>query len=110
MVGVSSLSSQARPAGSRQRRSSGDTLAAVTSAIVLAGGKGERLRALTRDVCKPALSFGAAFRIIDFASGCRVPDDTVIDAAWRGGATATGDEPVVLTNADFESVPVHACA
>jgi glucose-1-phosphate adenylyltransferase len=41
-------------------------------------------------------------------TGCRVPDDTVIDAAWRGRAVR--DEPVVLTNADFTSVPLHACA
>jgi len=42
--------------------------------------------------------------------GCRVPDETVIDAAWSGRAAAGRDEPVVLTNADFASVPLHACA
>jgi glucose-1-phosphate adenylyltransferase len=46
-------------------------LATQTAAVVLAGGKGTRLGALTRDVCKPALPFGAAYRNIDFSlSNC----------------------------------------
>jgi len=36
-------------------------------AIVLAGGKGERLHPLTRDRSKPAVPFGGKYRIIDFA-------------------------------------------
>ncbi len=40
-------------------------------AMVLAGGKGERLYPLTRDRAKPAVPFGAAYRIIDFTlSNC----------------------------------------
>ena len=40
-------------------------------AMLLAGGQGSRLGALTRDVAKPAVSFGGKFRIIDFAlSNC----------------------------------------
>jgi glucose-1-phosphate adenylyltransferase len=35
-------------------------------AVVLAGGKGERLEPLTRDRAKPAVPFGGAYRIIDF--------------------------------------------
>lgn len=35
-------------------------------AMILAGGKGTRLEALTRKVAKPAVSFGAKYRIIDF--------------------------------------------
>jgi glucose-1-phosphate adenylyltransferase len=35
--------------------------------MVLAGGEGRRLHPLTRDRCKPAVPFGAAYRIIDFA-------------------------------------------
>jgi glucose-1-phosphate adenylyltransferase len=40
-------------------------------AILLAGGAGERLAPLTRDTAKPAVSFGGAYRIIDFTlSNC----------------------------------------
>jgi glucose-1-phosphate adenylyltransferase len=35
--------------------------------IVLAGGEGNRLMPLTRDRCKPAVPFGANYRLIDFA-------------------------------------------
>ena len=35
-------------------------------AIVLAGGAGERLAPLTRDIAKPAVPFGGSYRIIDF--------------------------------------------
>ncbi|HET8547345.1 MAG TPA: glucose-1-phosphate adenylyltransferase [Bryobacteraceae bacterium] len=40
-------------------------------AILLAGGAGERLYPLTRNTAKPAVSFGGAYRIIDFTlSNC----------------------------------------
>lgn len=40
-------------------------------AIVLAGGQGERLYPLTRDRAKPAVPFGANYRLIDFTlSNC----------------------------------------
>ncbi len=40
-------------------------------AILLAGGAGERLWPLTRETAKPAVSFGGAYRIIDFTlSNC----------------------------------------
>ncbi len=35
-------------------------------AMILAGGKGTRLGALTKKIAKPAVSFGAKYRIIDF--------------------------------------------
>jgi glucose-1-phosphate adenylyltransferase len=42
-----------------------------TLALIMAGGRGERLRHLTEDRCKPATPFGGKFRIIDFAlSNC----------------------------------------
>ena len=40
-------------------------------AMLLAGGQGSRLGALTHNVAKPAVSFGAKYRIIDFVlSNC----------------------------------------
>jgi len=41
-------------------------------ALVLAGGRGSRLSVLTKDVSKPAVHFGGANRLIDFAlSNCK---------------------------------------
>jgi molybdopterin-guanine dinucleotide biosynthesis protein A len=46
-------------------------LADETVAVVLAGGKGTRLGALTEHDCKPALPFGGLYRNIDFSlSNC----------------------------------------
>ena len=40
-------------------------------AVLLAGGQGERLWPLTRDRAKPAVPFGALYRIIDITlSNC----------------------------------------
>ncbi|MGB7906099.1 MAG: glucose-1-phosphate adenylyltransferase [Steroidobacteraceae bacterium] len=42
-----------------------------TLAVIMAGGRGERLKQLTEDRCKPATPFGGKFRIIDFVlSNC----------------------------------------
>ncbi|MDJ1122644.1 glucose-1-phosphate adenylyltransferase [Olsenella sp. YH-ols2217] len=44
-------------------------------AMLLAGGQGSRLGALTRSIAKPAVSFGGKYRIIDFAlSNCANSD------------------------------------
>jgi len=46
-------------------------LTSGTLAIVMAGGRGERLKDLTLHRCKPATPFGGKFRIIDFVlSNC----------------------------------------
>ncbi len=71
-----------------------------TLAVILAGGKGSRLEPLTRDRAKPAVPFGGAYRIIDFAlsnclnSGLRrilvltqykaMSLDRHINLGWRG--------------------------
>lgn len=42
-----------------------------TLAVILAGGRGERLEPLTRERAKPAVPFGGGYRIIDFTlSNC----------------------------------------
>jgi glucose-1-phosphate adenylyltransferase len=65
-------------------------LARDTVAVVLAGGKGTRLGALTRDVCKPALPFGAAYRNIDFSlSNC-------VNSGIRRIGIATQHKPEAL--------------
>ena len=52
-------------------RNSPQWLARHTIALVLAGGRGSRLQALTDQRTKPAVYFGGKFRIIDFAlSNC----------------------------------------
>jgi glucose-1-phosphate adenylyltransferase len=56
------------------RQSTGRYVSRLTSgtlAVVMAGGRGERLKALTLNRCKPATPFGGKFRIIDFVlSNC----------------------------------------
>ena len=61
-----------------------------TMAVVLAGGKGTRLGALTREVCKPALPFGAGYRNIDFSlSNC-------VNSGIRRVGVATQHKPDAL--------------
>jgi glucose-1-phosphate adenylyltransferase len=56
------------------RASSGRYVSRLTGgtlAVVMAGGRGERLKDLTAHRCKPATPFGGKFRIIDFVlSNC----------------------------------------
>ncbi len=44
----------------------GQNMSEKLVAMILAGGKGTRLEALTKKTAKPAVSFGAKYRIIDF--------------------------------------------
>ena len=54
-----------------QEIAAGRNLTRKTLALVLAGGRGSRLRDLTNVRAKPAVHFGGKFRIIDFAlSNC----------------------------------------
>jgi glucose-1-phosphate adenylyltransferase len=65
-------------------------LADDTVAVVLAGGKGTRLEPLTRDICKPALPFGAGYRSIDFSlSNC-------VNSGIRRIGVATQHRPQAL--------------
>src|SRR5882724_4153797 len=56
------------------RASSGRYVSRLTGgtlAVVMAGGRGERLKGLTINRCKPATPFGGKFRIVDFVlSNC----------------------------------------
>ncbi len=56
------------------RTTAGRYVSRLTSgalAVIMAGGRGERLRGLTEHRCKPATPFGGKFRIIDFVlSNC----------------------------------------
>src|SRR5688572_6581996 len=54
-----------------------------TLALVLAGGRGERLQCLTDRKAKPALPFGAKYRVIDF------PLSNCINSGVRKVAVAT---------------------
>jgi glucose-1-phosphate adenylyltransferase len=65
-------------------------LADDTVAVVLAGGKGTRLEPLTREICKPALPFGARYRSIDFSlSNC-------VNSGIRRIGVATQHRPEAL--------------
>jgi len=56
------------------RASSGRYVSRLTGgtlAVIMAGGRGERLHDLTAHRCKPATPFGGKFRIVDFVlSNC----------------------------------------
>src|ERR1700710_2946412 len=55
----------------KQERIAGPQLPRKAIALVLAGGRGSRLKSLTDRRAKPAVFFGGKFRIIDFAlSNC----------------------------------------
>ena len=51
-----------------------------TVALILAGGKGERLGPLTVHRAKPAVHFGGIYRIVDFAVSNCIPCGATV---WR---------------------------
>ena len=54
-----------------QRTADSRRLTARSVALVLAGGRGSRLKQLTDRRAKPAVHFGGKYRIVDFAlSNC----------------------------------------
>ena len=59
-------------------------------AMLLAGGQGSRLYALTQDVAKPAVPFGAKYRIIDF------PLSNCINSGIDTVGVLTQYQPLVL--------------
>jgi len=71
-------------------------------AMILAGGRGSRLYALTQKTAKPAVSFGGKYRIVDFPlSNCVNSDiDTV--------GILTQYQPLVLNEYIGNGQHVHA--
>ena len=68
LIGTTQQNHEARTA---ERLSLARQLPKRTVALVLAGGRGSRLRELTDKRAKPAVYFGGKFRIVDFAlSNC----------------------------------------
>jgi glucose-1-phosphate adenylyltransferase len=101
-----------RTARGRPHTHAAKDLADDTVAVVLAGGKGTRLEPLTREICKPALPFGAGYRSIDFSlSNC-------VNSGIREIGVATQHKPEALlahleqvwsdVGADTRITPWHA--
>ena len=61
-------------------------------AMILAGGKGTRLHALTKKIAKPAVYFGGKYRIIDFCLS------NVANSSIDSVGVLTQYESVVLNN------------
>ena len=68
-------------------------------AMLLAGGQGSRLYALTQKLAKPAVPFGGKYRIIDFPlSNCV---NSGIDTVGILTAAANPDVPLAATATDI---------
>ena len=59
--------------------------------MLLAGGQGSRLYALTNNIAKPAVPFGAKYRIIDF------PLSNCINSGFDTVGVLTQYQPLILT-------------
>ena len=70
-IGAQMIGSGRRARQKQPQRRYVSRLTRSTLAVVMAGGRGERLKHLTDHRCKPATPFGGKFRIIDFVlSNC----------------------------------------
>ena len=80
-------------------------------AMILAGGQGSRLYALTQKLAKPAVPFGGKYRIIDFPlSNCAnsgidtvgvqllavIPESRVLQLAGANGTVPPAADPAVV--------------
>ena len=61
-------------------------------AMLLAGGQGSRLYALTQDMAKPAVPYGGKYRIIDF------PLSTCVHSGIDTVGVLTQYQPLVLND------------
>ena len=61
-------------------------------AMLLAGGQGSRLYALTNNIAKPAVSFGGKYRIIDF------PLSNCVNSGIDTVGVLTQYQPMILKN------------
>ena len=60
--------------------------------MLLAGGQGSRLYALTNNIAKPAVSFGGKYRIIDF------PLSNCVNSGIDTVGVLTQYQPLILNN------------
>ena len=77
-------------------------------AMLLAGGQGSRLYALTTNIAKPAVAFGAKYRIIDF------PLSNCINSGIDTVGVLTQYQPLILNEyilfghkAQFQLIKCH---
>ena len=71
-------------------------------AMILAGGKGTRLESLTKKTAKPAVSFAAKYRIIDFPlSNCANTGINVVGVLTQYESTILDS---YIGNARLESI------
>ena len=63
----------------------------ASSAMIMAGGKGERLHPLTRERSKPSVPFGGRYRIVDFVLSNFVNSEMLVALRARAVQVAVAD-------------------